>query len=257
MYPSINIGPVVLPTAGVVVLLTVWLGLTAVEWAARRLQLAVPALPNLATVALLAGWLGARLTFVAWHWSAYENDLLAMIWPLTSGYSLVGGLLLALLALFFYGRAVRLSLASTLDALAPALLIGLMGYSLADWVAGPGYGALTAVPWGISQYGMRRHAVQLYELWGGLLALWAWWHWYGRRLYAGQLFLVSSSVYSAAYLFFNAFRDNVALTSQGYRWGQLLAYAGLLISLGLLAYFSGKSAEKQPIDEAMWQAESD
>lgn len=251
MYPTINIGPAVLPTASLTILLTVWLALTAVERAAMRLKLPVVALSNVATATVAAGWLGARLTFVAWHWSAYANDLLGIIWPLTMGYSLAGGLFFAAATLFFYGRAVRLPWRAALDAFAPALLVGLMGLSLADFLAGPGYGGLTAVPWAVSQYGMRRHPVQLYEWMGGLLALAAWWRLHGRRLYAGQLFLLSSAVYSATFLFFEAFRGNAALTSDGYRWGQLLAYAVLLLALALLAYGAAKpsAVEAVPIEE--------
>lgn len=42
-------------------------------------------------------------------------------------------------------------------------------------MGGPGYGVLTAVPWGMTQFGVRRHPVQLYELVVGGLALLAWW----------------------------------------------------------------------------------
>ncbi|MCB9008830.1 MAG: prolipoprotein diacylglyceryl transferase [Ardenticatenaceae bacterium] len=64
---------------------------------------------------------------------------------------------------------------AALDALLPGVVFGLMMASLADFGGGPGFGSLTAVPWGVTQYGVRRHPVQLYELFVGALALLAWW----------------------------------------------------------------------------------
>ena len=78
-------------------------------------------------------------------------------------------------AAFFYGRWRRLSLWPTLDVLTPGLIVFLMAVSLAEFLGGAGYGSLTSIPWGINQFGVRRHAVQLYEIVAGLAALGVWW----------------------------------------------------------------------------------
>ena len=83
-------------------------------------------------------------------------------------------------------------LAPTLDALAPVFVGGLMVASFADFLGGPGFGTPTNMPWGISNFGISRHPVQLYELLVGLLALLVWWLLRQRRAYAGQLFLASN-----------------------------------------------------------------
>ena len=59
--------------------------------------------------------------------------------------------------------ARQLPPAGTLDALAPGLVVGLMVVSLADFLAGPGYGSETTLFWAIDLFGVRRHPVQLYE----------------------------------------------------------------------------------------------
>ncbi len=242
MVPTLHIGRFVFPTAGLTFILGAWLCLTVIERTAKRLNLDVTATYTLAVAGLLAGFIGARLTFVALYWPAYQQNLLGIVWPLTSGYQPWGGLVCGVLAMFFYGRARQLPLAATLDALAPGLILGFMVVSLADFLGGPGYGTLTAVPWGVSQYGVRRHPVQLYEILAGGVVLLAWWQLATRRKYAGQLFLVALAIYSAARLVLDAFRDNTWLTAGGYHAWQLISFVIMLICLFLLAYLHEKHA---------------
>ena len=175
MLPYLNLGPIGLPTAPLIYLLGVWLALFAVDRAARRLGQAPEPIYGVAAAMLLGGFVGARLVFVALYWSSFDDNLLGIVWPLTSGYHAAGGVVIGLAAGFFYGRWRRLALWPALDALAPGLIVFLMAVSLADFLGGAGYGSLTAMPWGINQFGVRRHAVQLYEVAAGLAALGVWW----------------------------------------------------------------------------------
>lgn len=239
MYPTLEIGPLVLPTAGLVYILGLWLALSAVERAAARLGLHVPATYTLAVTGVAAGFAGARLVFVALHWPAYRENLLGIIWPLTSGFHLGAGLLIGVAAAFFYGRHRELPSASTLDAVAPGLLVALIAISLADFLAGPGYGEQADLSWSISLFGIRRHPVQLYEIAAGATALFAW-QWAARRGRSpGLPFLVSAVVYSAGRLLADAYRANTPLTSGGYHIVQIISLAILLVSLLFLARFSG------------------
>ncbi len=235
MFPTLPLGPFIFPTAGLVIIFGAWLSLWVIEKAALRLQMDAQATYTLAVVGLVAGFLGARLAFVALHWPAYQQNLIGILWPLTSGYEPLAGVVVGGLAAFFYGRARQLPFAATLDALAPGLILGFMVISLADFLGGPGYGTLTAVPWGLSQYGVRRHPVQLYELLAGVLALFVWWRLVDGRRYAGQLFLITITIYSAARLFLDAFRDNTWITAAGYHGWQIVAFAAMLLGLILLA----------------------
>ena len=237
MLPYLNLGPIGLPTGPLIYIAGVWLALYAVDRAARRLGQTPESVYGLATVALLGGFIGARLWFVLLHWSSYDDNLLGIIWPLTSGYNAAGGVLIGLTAAFFYGRWRRLPLWPTLDALAPGLLVFLMAVSLADFLGGAGYGSLTAMPWGINQFGVRRHAVQLYEVAAGVVALGVWWaatspRWIGR---AGRPFLLAVAVYAAGRLFVDAFKETTPLTSGGIHVVQVVALVTLLLALILMA----------------------
>lgn len=241
MLPAINIGPLVLPTGPLIYVLGAWLGLAAVERAARRLSQPAETLYALATTGLLAWLIAARLIFVLTYWSAYEDDLLGILWPLNTGFNTWGGLLVGAAAAFFYGRWRRLHLGATLDALAPGLLIALLAVSLANFLAGPGFGTLTNQPWGLNQFGVRRHPVQVYEIIVALLALVAWvgsvqlsdrW-----KAFRGRHFAVATAVYCAGRLFTDAFRADPWLTPTGFHVLQVVCLAAVVVTLLFLAHY--------------------
>ncbi len=246
MLPYLNLGSFGLPTGPLLYLLGIWLALWAVDRAARRLSArrvgaGEPALDPerfyaLAATALLAGFAGARLTFILLHWSSYDDNLLGIIWPLNTGYNAAGGVLIATAAAFFYGRWRRLSLWLSLDVLAPGLLVFLIAVSLADFLGGAGYGSLTNMPWGITVFGVRRHAVQLYEALAGVVALGAWWAATSSRVppLAGRPFLWATIAYTAGRLLVDAYRENAALVS-GFHVTQIAALGVLLLALVALA----------------------
>lgn len=235
MLPTISLGPLVLPTAGLVYIIGAWFILSVIERAAKALNLDVEATYNLSTIALVAGFIGARLTFVALHWSAYQDNLAGIVWPLTSGFDIWGGLFFGIAAAFFYGRFRQLPPFATLDAIIPGLLTAFIVISMADFFGGPGYGEETGVFWGISLFGIRRHPVQLYEILVGGLALFAWWRVLPNRTFNGQLFLIGTAVYSAGRLLTDAYRANAWLTDSGYHILQFFSLFTLLASLTILA----------------------
>jgi prolipoprotein diacylglyceryltransferase len=238
MFPTINIGPFVFPTTGLVYIFGMWACLGLVERAARRLHLNAEATYGLAAAAVFASLIGARLTFVVLYWPAFQENLLSIVWPLTSGYNIWGGLVVGPAAAFFYGRAKRLPPAATMDALAPGLVAGLVVVSLADFLAGPGFGTLTMLPWGIDQFGLYRHPVQIYEIIVGIAALLLWWWLASRRAFAGQLFLATAALYSGGRLFVDAFRANAWLSGSGWHVLQIISLLAMLASLLTLAYLN-------------------
>jgi phosphatidylglycerol---prolipoprotein diacylglyceryl transferase len=237
MLPFLNLGPIGLPTAPLVYIFGVWLALYAVDRAARRLGLEPEPYYGLASAALLAGFIGARLAFVLLRWSSFDDNLLGIFWPLTSGYNAAGGVLIGAAAAFFYGRWRRLPLWSAFDTLVPGLIVFLMAVSLADLLGGPGYGTLTSLPWGLTQYGVRRHAVQLYEILAGVVALGVWWSATAPRFRAtpGRAALLAVAAYAGGRLFVEAYRDSAWLAAGGIRVVQVISLLILLLALVTLA----------------------
>jgi prolipoprotein diacylglyceryltransferase len=178
------------------------------------------------------------------HWSSFDDNLLGILWPLTSGYSGFGGAIFAAAAAFFYARWKRIDPWTALDALAPGIISWLMFTSLADFFGGPGYGTLTDLPWGVSQFGVRRQPVQIYEIIVGFAALGTWWLATRpeKRGFAGRAFLMSTAVYSGGRLFVEAFRDNAWYTTSGLHAIQIICLIVMVGSLILLARLSSRSA---------------
>jgi phosphatidylglycerol:prolipoprotein diacylglycerol transferase len=189
---------------------------------------------------LVATLVGARLTFVALYWPAFRESPLSIIWPLNSGYNVWGGLIIGLVAAFYHGRANKLTLFPTLDAIAPGLLVGLLVVSLADFLAGPGFGTLTRMPWGMTQFSVRRHPVQIYEIAVAILALLAWWRVRNRRQNEGELFLMAIGIYSAGRLFVDAFRENAWIGLGGFHMLQIISLVIMLTCLYLLGRLSAR-----------------
>jgi phosphatidylglycerol:prolipoprotein diacylglycerol transferase len=235
MIPAINIGPLVLPTAAFAYIIGAYICLILAERTAKLLDLDPQAMSGLVTTGLIAGVVGARLTFVALYWSAYQDNLLGIIWPINSGFSPLGGLFFGGAAMFFYGRHKRMALARTLDALAPVLVTGLIIISLADFLGGPGFGTNTDMPWGIDQFNVRRHPVQLYEISASLLALLTWWIMRERREFDGQLFLITTAVACFGRLFLDTFRANAWISSGGWHIIQIICLLITVTCLILLA----------------------
>lgn len=234
MLPTLDLGPLTLPTAGLVYILGIWLALSVVERAAARLQLDVASTYNLAALGLAVGVIAARLVFVARYWDAYRQNLVGIVWPLTSGFSIVPGLMAGLAAAFFYARAKRLPAWPTLDALIPGVLVAVIAISLADFLAGPGFGERADLLWSIDLFGVRRHPVQVYEMLAAFLALLAW-RWAARtQPLPGQPALIAAATYSAGRLFVDAYRANALLTTGGYHIVQIIGIGILLASLWLL-----------------------
>jgi len=234
MYPTVSLGPLVLPTAGLVYILGGWAVLSIIERTAKAIGLNAEATYGLAAMSLVAGFIGSRLVFVFSHWSAYQSNIIGIFWPLTSGYTLWAGFIVAIASAILFGRAKQLPLGPTLDALTPGLLITLIIVSLGDFLAGPGYGIQTSVPWRINVFGIGRHAVQFYEIIVAVVALIVWWIAYRHRRYDGRLFLMATAVYAGGRLFIDAFRANSPLTGNGYHVIQIASLIILLICVFLL-----------------------
>jgi prolipoprotein diacylglyceryltransferase len=241
MYPAINIGPLVLPTTAFIYIIGVWVCLTMAERVARLLDLDAEIMSGLVTTGMIAGFAGARLTFVFSYWSAYQDNLLGILWPINSGFNVWGGLFFGAAAMFFYGRYKQIPAAPYLDALAPVIVTGLLIVSLADFLGGPGFGTFSSMPWAINNFSISRHPVQFYEIGVAVVALLVWWYFQKRRLFEGQLFLLTTAVYCFGRLIVDAYRANTWITAGGWHGLQILCLLAVLSAVLLLMRGSQKA----------------
>lgn len=153
MHPVLfHIGSLLIPSYGAVSALGVLLALFLAQRTARIANVSAPQIWNLCVIGLFAALAGERLLLVAANWSDLRRHPgwmlgLAMIHhPLLASVGAVAGVGSAAL----YARWKRLPMASTADALAAPLALGLAFEQLGALLAGSGYGTDTTVRWAIT-----------------------------------------------------------------------------------------------------------
>ena len=239
MFPIFQIGPVALQVPGLVLLVGLWIGLTLSERRARRRSENPAHLYNLVFIALIAGVIGARLTYAA----TYPNAFTTSPWSLVSLnpglFDPLAGALIAAAAAAIYLFRKNLPLWSTLDALTPLFAVMGIAIGFSHFASGSAFGIPTQVPWGIQLWGATRHPAQIYEIILAIFTLivimlldrtpWS--------LTPGNIFLSFISLSAVSRLFLEAYRGDSILLYNGFRAAQVISWlvlAACLVLLGLL-----------------------
>ncbi|MBS1250776.1 MAG: Prolipoprotein diacylglyceryl transferase [Chloroflexi bacterium] len=237
MFPTVQIGPLSAPTPGLILLFGIWLGITLAERLAPRFNVAGKALSDIVFAALLAGILGARLAYAVQSLPAFLDNPLSLFSLTPNMLDPVGGLLLAAIVAFFYGRHKKLALWPTLDALTPFLATLGIALGLAHLASGDAYGVPTTLPWGIFLWEARRHPTQIYEILGAGLTLALTWPSAetvpGRE---GKTFGCFTALTAAAHLIIHGFRGDSTILANGIRLEQVIA----LVILGISLWWLGR-----------------
>ncbi|MGB1250079.1 MAG: prolipoprotein diacylglyceryl transferase [Candidatus Promineifilaceae bacterium] len=241
MYPVLPIGRLVIPTAPLIYLLGIYFSLSALERAAKSLQLPATRIYALTANSVIAGFVVARFVFVLQNFSDFMTEPLSIIWPLTNGYHVGSGLAAAVLIFLLLIRRNALPLAHTLDAAIVGVLVALAATSLADGLARASLGATTSVPWGIVTANVRRHPAAVYEIVVSLMAFAAWWRLSNDEQPDGHLFLATVGVLSFGRFLTEAFRTSAPTVGDGYRSVQLIT---LFITLAVM-YRLSQTAETE------------
>lgn len=238
MLPILQVGPLALQTPGLILILGLWLGLNLAEKNASRHQLHPDVIYNLAFTALIAGIVGARLTYAARYLSAFTASPASLISLNPGLFDPFGGVAVGVIAAVIFGQRKNLPLWPTLDALTPLGMVLAVAFPLANLASGNAFGRETALPWGIELWGAIRHPVQMYETLaatGILILLWPGKGWLARRVSnPGQSFLLFLALSAGARLFLEAFRGNSVTLPNGWRVAQILAWLVLGASLWAL-----------------------
>ena len=102
MYPSLQVGPISLPTAQILALVAAWFGLSVMAQVGRRLRLDPDMVWNLGTLALAAGLIVARLSHAVQYWSIYRAEPLLLVSIRPGGLLFWPGAIGALAAGYLY-----------------------------------------------------------------------------------------------------------------------------------------------------------
>lgn len=169
MHPVLfHIGPIVVPSYGVMAAVGVLLALALLLRTARIVELNPNPLWNLCIVALFAAIVGSRLVLLMLNWSlvrvhpAWLLGLAMVHHPLVAAIGVVFGLAAAVP----YARAHHLRWRPTADALAAPIALALACEQLGALLAGAGYGTETDVRWAVvytSPFAMRWSGTPLFD----------------------------------------------------------------------------------------------
>ncbi len=234
MFPVLQLGPLVLQTAGLVLILSFALGSSLADREARRLGLDAGLVSNGLLLALFAGLFGARLVYVARYLDTYLANPVGIIALNPSALAVPEGLVIGSLAALFYWWAKDLPIRSTLDAVTPLLAFLAIGLGVAHLATGTAYGAPTRVPWAIYLWDDYRHPSQAYEIVAALLIFVTFYRARRHKPFPGFLFLLWVTLSAAARLFLESFRGDSTLILGGLRAAQVAALAVLLLGLWLM-----------------------
>lgn len=234
MFPYLSLGPFLLQTPGLAVLIGVWSGLTLVEKESVLQKLNKEHVYNLVMYGLITGIIGARLAYAVRFLSIYLDDPLSLFALNPNTLAPSDGLVIGALFAVIYGRRKELTLRPTLDALAPGLAVFLVSLGVAHFLSGDAFGAPTDLPWAITLWDEKRHPTQIYETLLALGILFIVWKRPLNRQGTGLNFLLTVSLSAASRLFMEAFRGNSVIWLGGFRAAQIVSLMILLISLWLI-----------------------
>lgn len=246
MLPILNIGPLAIQVPGLLLLISLWLGLSLSEREATDRNITPNQLYNLVFITLIVGVVGARLMYVARYPEAFFSSPLSLISLNPGLLDPMGGFASGFITGLIYIQRKDLNLWNLLDSLTPALAVMVIGFCLASFASGSTFGKVTNLPWGIDYLGAVRHPVQLYGSLGGIILLFLFWpnKNYSLMRKPGDRFFLFLAMASGFQLFYEAFREDSALLPGGFRIAQIVAWLVLGVSLWLI--FRYPSAQTNP-----------
>ncbi len=265
MYPEFfHIGWFALRAWGVALTLSFFVGLWLLKFEARALRLDYERLFNLGFLVSLLGILGARLSYVLFHFEEFAASPLDIINPMAvegqfgiAGMNLYGGIMLAVVVGMWYLRRRRLSIFDYSDAVVVALAFGIFLARIGCFLNGCCFGFPTDGFWGMvfpadSPAGamfsqLHIHPTQLYASGFGLLLFFVLRRVNRRRRFSGQtmaLFFISEAVFRFLLEFVRYYEPEMLLGATGLTYNQVIAMAFLLFGAGvyLIRSRSGRAA---------------
>jgi phosphatidylglycerol:prolipoprotein diacylglycerol transferase len=250
-----ELGPLTMPTYGLILILGFMAGLWFVARESRRLGLDPAAMTDLAIYVLIGGLVGAKLLLLVVDFRFYLQNPGELLSILRSGGVFYGGLLGGLGVGAWYIWKHNLALWQTADVLAPALVLGQAIGRFACLAAGCCWGRPTQVAWAVTFrdiYAFRTvgtpvdtplHPSQIYESFAAA-AIFVVLVWLApRKRFHGQVALGYFVLYSAARFGLEYYRGDA---SRGFVLGglfstsQFIALCLILMSVLLFPYLRRK-----------------
>lgn len=201
MSPVIfQIGPLAIRWYGVMVALSVLLGVWLTYRYGDRLGVPREMIDRLSTGLIVMIFVGARLGYVVTHPGEFAGNPLEIIRVDHGGLSSHGIYVAGLLYLWWFSRRAGADLWRITDAIAPGILVANVLVRIGNLMNGELYGDPTSLPWGVVFPGagpLPRHPLQIYEILTSLASLVVIHRLTRRRTFPGQVFWTTLVLMSA------------------------------------------------------------
>ncbi|MHC1784943.1 MAG: prolipoprotein diacylglyceryl transferase [Anaerolineaceae bacterium] len=240
MLPILQIGPLSVNASGLIILISLYIGVVQAEKASSKFGIPPEKISNLLFIALASALIGARLAYSARYPAVFLQNPASLINPSLTMLDLSGGILGSILAGLIYIQRSDMPFLRGFDAITPLLLVLAIGLGFSNLASGYSYGSPTNFPFSIYLWRDFRHPTQVYEI---LLALiWAYLLWPDNRRihfvfldHSGVRFLTFFVLSGFSRLLIEPFRGESTLYIGEIRFPQLLAFGFMLLTLGLMA----------------------
>jgi len=157
MHPIVfRLGPFEVRSYGLLLALSFILGIALAVRRGRARGVDPNAIMDLSVVIVISSIVGARLFYVLFHLEQFRGRWLDIINPFQStgqvgiaGLTLLGGVILALVAGFIYMGVKKLPALKLADSIVPSVALGTFLTRIGCFLNGCCYGKPTQVPWGL------------------------------------------------------------------------------------------------------------
>lgn len=253
MLPTLQIGPLALPTAQLLVMIGFWLALELTEKHAVLFGVDAGAVFNGAVFGLVIGLVGARLGYAAQFPAAFVTSPISLLVLRPELLNPTIGVLVGLIACMVYFLIRRQPLWPIWDVFTTGFAVFAVALPLANLAAGDAYGTPSHLPWAVWLWGAARHPAQVYEMFAalGVAAL----VWPGGRVAGAALrrpglrFWTFLGLSAAGWVLLEPFRAESMLLWQAFRLPQVIAWVLLAVSLWQLGRRLGSDAPHERKNE--------
>jgi phosphatidylglycerol---prolipoprotein diacylglyceryl transferase len=251
MHPDLfSIGPLALHTYGLLIAIGFIVALVIAIKTGKRHGIDSQQIMDLSFLLIISGIVGSRIVYILMNISYYIANPMDMFKLWQGGLVFSGGLLVAIIAGYFYIRRHKLNILSIGDVFAPSIAIGQAIGRIGCFMAGCCYGRPTSVPWSVTftnphsfaPLNIPLHPTQLYDVLSNLvifiilLILRPW------KKFNGQVIIWFLIMHSTARLYIERFRgdDRGILPGTGWTMTQFIAILILVSAISALFYLRSR-----------------
>lgn len=251
MFPYLRLGPFLLQTPALALLIGFWLCSWLAEKEAVRLRLNPKHISEIIFNGFIAGVVAARLAYALKYFNVYAASPLGLFALSLNTLDATAGIPVGIVASIIFAQRRQLPLRPTLDALAPGLAIFMVAFGISHIFSGDAFGAKVNLPWSIYLWSEYRHPSQIYETLAALMIFGV-----AKFVHPGQPgsginFLTVLALSAGASIFLEAFRGDSLIVAGGFRTVQVVGLIILVVALWMIGVWSQPSPA--PITEEITQ----